>query len=62
VAEIDGAHHRSAQQWEADVLRQDELMIGGDRVLRLLSWWVRDRQLLVADLLRRALIAGGWRP
>jgi very-short-patch-repair endonuclease len=62
VAEVDGAHHRSAGQWEADVLRQDELMIGGDRVLRLLSWWIRDRPDLVVDLLRRALLAGGWSP
>jgi len=62
VAEVDGAHHRDAVQWEADVLRQDELMIGGDRVLRLLSWWIRDRPELVVDLLRRALAAGGWRP
>lgn len=62
VGEIDGTHHRDAAQWEADVLRQDELMIGGDRVLRLLSWWVRDRPELTVDLVRRALIACGWRP
>jgi hypothetical protein len=37
-------------------------MIGGDRVLRLLSWWIRDRPDLVVDLLRRALLAGGWSP
>ena len=61
VGEIDGAHHRDVEQWEADVLRHDELMIGGDRVLRLLSWWVRERPDLVVDLLRRALIRGGWR-
>lgn len=62
VVEVDGSHHRNADQWEADVLRQDELMIGGDRVLRLVSWWIRDRPDLVVDLLRRALLAGGWRP
>jgi very-short-patch-repair endonuclease len=61
-AEIDGSHHRDVQQWEADVLRADELMIGGDRVLHLLSWWVRDRPELVVDLVTRALISGGWRP
>jgi hypothetical protein len=37
-------------------------MIGGDRVLRLLSWWVRDRPELVVDLLTRTLVSGGWRP
>ncbi|MCA1711524.1 MAG: DUF559 domain-containing protein [Actinobacteria bacterium] len=62
VAEIDGAHHRDAAQWEADVLRADELLISGDGVLRLLSWWVRDRPELVLDLLRRALMSRGWRP
>ena len=62
VAEIDGSHHRDAAQWEADVLRHDELVIGGDRVIRLLSWWIRDRPELVLDLLRRALISAGWRP
>jgi very-short-patch-repair endonuclease len=60
AGEVDGAHHRDAQQWEADVLRHDELMIGGDRVLRLLSWWVRDRPELVVDLVGRALRGGGW--
>jgi very-short-patch-repair endonuclease len=62
VAEIDGSHHRNAGQWEADALRHDELVIGGDRVLRLPSSWIRDRPELVLDLLRRALIAAGWRP
>jgi very-short-patch-repair endonuclease len=62
VAEIDGSHHRNAGQWEADALRQDELVIGGDRVLRLPSSWIRDRPELVLDLLRRALLSAGWRP
>ncbi|MDX6198702.1 MAG: hypothetical protein QOJ79_1853 [Actinomycetota bacterium] len=62
VAEIDGSHHRDVTQWEADVLRHDELVIGGDKVLRLLSWWVRDKPELVLDLLRRALISAGWCP
>jgi very-short-patch-repair endonuclease len=62
VAEIDGSHHRNAGQWEADALRHDELVIGGDRVLRLPSSWIRDRPALVLDLLRRALLAAGWRP
>ena len=60
--EIDGTHHRNAAQWEADVLRTNELVIGGDRVLRLLSWWVRDRPDLVIDVVTRALISCGWRP
>jgi very-short-patch-repair endonuclease len=62
VAEIDGSHHRDAAQWEADVLRHDELVIGGDRVIRLLSWWIREKPDLVLDLLRRALVSAGWTP
>ena len=43
--------------WEADVLRHDELALAGDVVVRVLSWWVRDRP----DLVRRALTSRGWR-
>ena len=60
VGEVDGSHHRDVEQWEADVLRQDELVISGDAVLRLLSWWIRDRPEMVTDLVRRALVARGW--
>lgn len=62
VVEVDGSHHRDASNWEADVLRQDELVVGGLVVVRVLSWWVRERPALVADLVRRALLSRGWRP
>lgn len=62
TVEVDGGHHREVATWEADVLRQDELVLAGDAVVRVLSWWVRDRPTLVVDLVRRALLARGWQP
>lgn len=62
TVEVDGGHHREVATWEADVLRQDELALEGDVVVRVLSWWVRDRPALVVDLVRRALLSRGWRP
>ena len=62
TAEVDGGHHRDVTTWEADVLRQDELALAGDVVVRVLSWWVHERPDLVVDLVRRALVARGWRP
>lgn len=62
AAEVDGGHHRDVATWEADVLRQDELVIDGTLVVRVLSHWVRERQPLVVDLLRRALLSRGWVP
>ena len=62
TVEVDGGHHRAVASWEADVLRQDELALAGDVVVRVLSWWVRDRPDLVLDLVRRALMSRGWHP
>ncbi|MEJ3749701.1 DUF559 domain-containing protein [Actinomycetes bacterium KLBMP 9797] len=61
-AEVDGAHHMDATQWEADMRRQNEIWIKGDRVLRFSAWQVRHRPAEVAAQLRAALEAAGWRP
>ncbi|MDQ7906425.1 DUF559 domain-containing protein [Phytohabitans sp. ZYX-F-186] len=53
--EVDGAHHMEARQWEADMRRQNEIWIRGDRVLRFPAWQVRHRPDEVALQLRRAL-------
>lgn len=60
--EVDGAHHMEVRHWEADLRRQNEVWIPGDRVLRFSSYQVRRRQTEVADQLRRALLASGWQP
>lgn len=55
VVEIDGALHLAPRRWWDDQLRQNELMIGGDLVLRFPSVVVRTEPHVVLDQLRRAL-------
>ncbi len=59
--EIDGGHHIEAGTWWADMKRQNELWVAGDRVLRFPAWVVRARPAEVAAQTRAALIAAGWR-
>ena len=56
VAEVDGALHLAARRWWDDQLRQNELAIAGDVVLRFPSVVVRTEPALVAGQLRRALL------
>jgi hypothetical protein len=56
VAEVDGALHLVAGRWWDDQLRQNELVIAGDLVMRFPSVVVRCEQDLVVDQLRRALL------
>lgn len=60
--EIDGAHHMDVRHWAADMRRQNDVWTSGDRVLRFPAWLIRARPTEVADSLRRALTAAGWRP
>ncbi|MFG3696709.1 hypothetical protein ACGF5C_02105 [Micromonospora sp. NPDC047620] len=60
--EIDGAHHMDVRHWAADMKRQNDVWTSGDRILRFPAWLVRARPDEVADSVRRALIAAGWRP
>lgn len=53
--EVDGGHHTDAGQWEADMRRQNEIWIRGDRVLRFSAWQVRHRADEVVTQLRAAL-------
>jgi hypothetical protein len=59
--EIDGAHHMDVRHWAADMLRQNEIWIAGDRVLRFPAWLVRADPAAVAVQVRAALRSGGWR-
>jgi very-short-patch-repair endonuclease len=59
-AEVDGAHHMDARHWEADMERQNDVWIAGDRILRFSAAAVRRRPAAVAETLRRALSAAGW--
>ena len=53
--EIDGAIHVRADRWDADLDRANELLLGGDRILRFSSTTIRVEPRRVADQLRRAL-------
>jgi len=59
--EIDGGHHRDVAAWWADMKRQNDLWISGDRVLRFPSWIVRSRPAEVVTQVAAALRAAGWR-
>lgn len=61
-AEVDGAHHMDVRHWEADMRRQNEVWIKGDRTLRFPAFWTRHRPEDVATQLRHALAAAGWSP
>ncbi|MGW5668556.1 hypothetical protein [Micromonospora sp. NPDC003776] len=60
--EIDGAHHMDVRHWADDMRRQNDVWTAGDRILRFPAWLVRAHPDEVAESLRRALEAAGWRP
>jgi very-short-patch-repair endonuclease len=60
--EIDGGQHVDAGSWWADMKRQNDLWVAGDRLLRFPSWIVRSNPAEVAAQVRAVLVAAGWRP
>ncbi len=60
VVEIDGIHHLEPENWIADALRQNEVTIGSDRVLRIPVIGLRVRGDEFMEQLRRVLMASGW--
>jgi very-short-patch-repair endonuclease len=60
-AEIDGEQHIEVQARWADLKRQNDLWVAGDRILRFPAWIVRTRPAEVAIQVRAALKAAGWR-
>ncbi|WP_246158244.1 DUF559 domain-containing protein [Catellatospora sichuanensis] len=58
--EVDGAHHMDERHWAADMLRQNEVWLQGDRVLRFPAWLLRSDPARVVTQLRAALRAAGW--
>lgn len=60
--EIDGSQHWDPRHAWADMQRQNDLWIAGDRVLRFPSWALREQPAAVIAQLRAALLAAGWRP
>jgi hypothetical protein len=56
VVEVDGALHLAPRRWWDDQLRQNEITLGGDAVLRFPSVVVRHEELIVVDQIRRGLL------
>jgi hypothetical protein len=61
-AEVDGGVHTDPEVWWEDQFRQNDLWIDREVVLRFPAWAIKHRPAEVAAQLRRALLAGGWRP
>ena len=55
--EVDGAQHMDTQLWAADMLRQNQIWIAGDRILRFPAWLLRSDPTAVATQIRAALAA-----
>ena len=53
--EIDGSHHMDAKHWTEDMMRQNEVWLDGDRVLRFPAHLLRARPGLVMAQVRKAL-------
>lgn len=53
--EIDGAHHMRVGHWTADMLRQNEVWLKGDRVLRFPAHLLRTQPELVVEQIGKAL-------
>jgi hypothetical protein len=60
--EIDGAWHVEVRTWWADMQRQNDLWIAGDRVLRFPAWALIHEPEKVARQVHAALVAAGWTP
>jgi very-short-patch-repair endonuclease len=58
--EIDGGQHLDPRQAWADMKRQNDLWIFGDRVLRFPAWTLRSDPATVMSQVRAALTAAGW--
>ncbi|WFE38011.1 DUF559 domain-containing protein [Micromonospora sp. WMMD998] len=59
--EVDGGQHLDPAHAWADMRRQNELWVEGDRVLRFPSWALRTEPEAVIAQIRAALLAAGWR-
>lgn len=58
--EVDGGQHLDPAHAWADMRRQNDLWVEGDRVLRFPAWVLRARPEEVIAQLRAALRAAGW--
>ena len=52
-----GAHHLDVRHRAADMRRQNDVWLSGDRVLRFPAWWMRAHPEEVVNCLRKVLVA-----
>ncbi|MCJ1683490.1 DUF559 domain-containing protein [Rathayibacter sp. VKM Ac-2928] len=63
VVEYEGDHHRTDRaQWDRDLIRYERLAAAGWTVVRVASASFDADLSGCTDRVRRALVAGGWRP
>lgn len=62
VVEVDGIHHGDPRYVVADLLRHNDIALGGDIVLRIPASALRDDPEPFMAQVRRALVQAGWRP
>lgn len=55
AVEVHGIPHMAVSQWDADLVRANEIVIRGDRVLAFSSYAIRHERDAVIDQLRRAV-------
>lgn len=60
ACEIHGIPHLAVLQWDSDLLRANEIVITGPRLLAFSSYAVRHESERVADQTARLLRRGGW--
>ncbi len=60
AVEIHGLPHHGVVQWSQDLVRANEVVIAGPRLLVFTSYVVRHEPGVVLDQLVRALRSGGW--
>ena len=59
AVEVDGGVHLRAQNYWADARRQNDLVMGGDRILRFSSYAIRvDEDVVIAQLRRAHQVFG----
>lgn len=58
--EIHGIPHLAVERWDADLIRANEIVIGGERLLIFSSYSIRHEPGAVADQLVRMARALGW--
>ncbi|WP_246607494.1 endonuclease domain-containing protein [Paractinoplanes toevensis] len=62
LVEVDGSHHMEARHWTADMLRQNQIWLDGERILRFPASLVRSDPGAVAAQIRAALRAPQHQP